>query len=107
MDNNLLLKPGSETTEYKVARRMGQGAMVVQGIAATLAAIAPQSQWAAIVIAISGAIMGIAGALGYQVPRAGVKSAALELQLRSLPPQKTDIPIRTLTTVPHKMDPAE
>lgn len=72
-----LLTPGRDTSEFSLAAWIGAAGIALQGFAGTLAAIEPQAGWVSIVVSISGALMAIASALGFQLPRAGLKREAL------------------------------
>lgn len=73
------ITPGKETTEYKIAKALGIAGVSLQPIAGVLAAVLPASSvWVAAVTAIAGALIAIAGALGYQIPRAQVKATEVQ-----------------------------
>lgn len=71
------IKAGKETTEYAIAKWLGIAGVALQGLAGALASSMPNATWVSMVLAISGALTAIAGALGYQIPRAMVKYKAI------------------------------
>lgn len=95
--------PGSETTEYRIAKIAMAIGTILQPAAAGLATVWPDSKFVAIAMAIAGALIAIAGALGYQIPRAGVKTEAMRLQsIKAMANGQTANP-----TIPPKIDSGE
>lgn len=71
------MEPGSGTTEFKIAKWLGIVGMMLQPMAAALATAWPDDKIVACVVSIVGAIVAIAGALGYQIPRVSLKKEAM------------------------------
>lgn len=79
--SDIVVKTGSETSEYKLAKGVDVAGSVVLGVGAVLTALAEAgfgSGWIGVAIAATGAVMKVVNALGYGKQRAEVKAIAIE-----------------------------
>lgn len=74
------MEPGNTTTEFKIAKWMGIFGATMQPVAMSLAATFPDSKIVAIIVAIAGALIAIAGVLGYQIPRVALKKEVIRAE---------------------------
>lgn len=78
-----MLTPGKDTSEFAVAKWLGVAGVGSQLLAGVLSAFIPGPDWSSVAVSLSGAAMGIAGALGYQVPRARAKMQEMHMSAKA------------------------